>query len=85
MNTPIVEGVNTSETGDETHSLSGQEREDVNGATNYSSDTVMSKELARQIKATTDSLTRQLERLCDFLKELKQDPSKPNEENSRIF
>ena len=28
MSTPIVEGVNTNETGDESHSLSGQQSED---------------------------------------------------------
>ena len=60
---PILEGVNASETGDETHSLSGHEPEDVGDAAGVSSTPITSQEVARQIKAATDSLTRQLERL----------------------
>ena len=65
MSTPIVEGVNTIETGDETRSLSAHEVEDVNSATRNSSTPVMFEEGAGQIKAATDPLTRQLQRLCD--------------------
>ena len=60
---PILEGVNASGTGDETHSLSGYEPEDVGGAAGVSSTPITSEEVIRQIKAATDSLTRELERL----------------------
>ena len=59
MNNPIAEGVNTSGTGDEIHKLSGQEPEDVGGATNNSSTPVTFDDVARQIEAASDLLTRQ--------------------------
>ena len=85
MSTQMLEGVNTSETGDETHGLSGHEAEDVGSAFSNSSTPVTSKEVARQIKAATDPLTRQLEWLCDLMKELIQAPPKPNEETSGLI
>ena len=75
MNTPIVEGVNSRGTGDETFSLSGHEREDVSSAASKSSAPVISEDLARQIKAATNPLTRHSERLWEVLKELRKDPS----------
>ena len=65
MSTPNVEGVKTSVTGNETHSLSGHGPEDVNSATSKSSTPNTSEEVAGQIKAAIDPLTRQLERLFD--------------------
>ena len=61
MSTPILEEVNTSDTGDEDNSLSGDEPKDVNSATSGLSTTVTSEKLARQIKAIIDPLTKQLE------------------------
>ena len=68
MSTPIVEGLNTSETSDETHSLSGHDPEDFNSGTSKLSFPVISEELVRQVKAATDPLTKQLERFCDLMK-----------------
>ena len=65
MSTPIDEGVNTSETGDETHSLTGREPGEVNNASSRLGTPVTSEEVDRQMKAATNPLTRQLERLCD--------------------
>ena len=67
-----MEGVNTSKAADETHSLNGHEPEDVNSATNNSSNPVTSEEVARQINTATDLLTRQLKRFCDLMKKLRQ-------------
>ena len=85
MVTPIVEGVNTNETSAETHNLSVHEPEDVKSATSKSGTPVTSEEVARQIKAATDSSTRQLEWLCDLMKELKRATTKRNEETSGLF
>ena len=84
MSTPIVDGVNTSKTSDETHSLSGREPEGFGSAASKSSTAVTPEEVAIQIKAVTDPLTRQLEWLCDLMKELRQALSKRNEENSGL-
>ena len=70
MSAPIVEGVNTSETSDETHSLSGHESKDVNITARSLSTPVTCKQVARQIKAAADLLTKQLEWFCDLMKEL---------------
>ena len=45
MSTLFVESLNTFETGNETHSLSGHEREDVNSATNNLSTPVKSEKI----------------------------------------
>ena len=63
MRGPILEGVNTIETGDETHSLSGHEPEVVRSAASNLSIPVTAEEVARQINTATDPLTKQLERL----------------------
>ena len=80
MSSPIVEGLNSNEIGDETHNLNGHEPEDVNNATNNASTPFTSEEVARQIKTATDPLTKQLKRPCDQMKELRQAPGKRNEE-----
>ena len=82
MSTPIVGGVNTSETVDETQSLNGREPKDVNSAASNLSSPVTSKEVARQIKAADDPLTKQLERLCDLMKEFQLVPLKRFEETT---
>ena len=41
----------------------------------------MLKEVARQVKAATDPLTTQFERLCDLRAELPRDTSKRSQEN----
>ena len=73
MGTSNVERVNSSGTGDEAHGLSSHEPENVNCATSGSS---TPEEVARQIKAATDPLIRQLKRLCALMKELRQAPQK---------
>ena len=65
MSASIVEWVNTSGTGNETHSLSGHEPDGFGSAVSNLSTLVRSEEVARQIKAATGSLTRQLKLLCD--------------------
>ena len=60
MSAPNSEEVNTSMTGDETHSLGSREVEDVGNAAASSSVPNTSEERVRQIKAATDPLTQQL-------------------------
>ena len=74
--TPIVKGVNTNETADEIHSSSGHETKDINSSTINLSLNITYEELARLIEAATDSLTKQLELLCDLMKDLCQAPPK---------
>ena len=54
MSAPSPKEVNTSSTGDETHSLSSHEVENVVNAATTLSVPITSEEVARQIKATTD-------------------------------
>ena len=61
MSVPFIEGVKTTETGDETHRLTGQEPGEVDSAGSILSTPVTSEEVARQIKTATDPLTEQLE------------------------
>ena len=68
MNAPNSEEVSTSMTGDETQSLRSHEVEDVSNAAVSSSAHITSEEVARQIKAATDPLTKQLEKLSDLMK-----------------
>ena len=60
-------------TGDETHSLGSDEAEDVGNAVTSSSIPITSEEVARQIKVPSDPLTKQLEKLCDLMKEMQRD------------
>ena len=64
MNAPIDKEINTTDTGDETQSLTG----DVNSDSSSLNTPVTSEELARQIKAATDPLTKQSDRLCDLMR-----------------
>ena len=50
--------MNTSLTGDETHSLGSHEAEDVGNVATISSTSITSEEVAWQIKAATDPLTK---------------------------
>ena len=68
MSAPNSQEVNASLTGDETHSSSGREVEDVGNAATSSSAPITSEEVARQIEAATDTLTKQVEKLCDLMK-----------------
>ena len=67
MSIPNTEEVNNSLTSDETHSSGSPEVEDVGNAAASSSLPITSKEVAWQIKAATDPVTKQLERLCDLI------------------
>ena len=80
MSTPIEEGVNPNETGDETHSLTGHEPRDVNTASSSLNTPTKSEAVARQTKTATDPLTKKLDRLCDLMKELRQVLPSLNEE-----
>ena len=84
MSAPNTEELNTSGTGDETQSLGSHELEDVGKAASNSNALITSKEVTRQIKAATDPLTRQLERLCDLIKKLRWASSRHNEETSGL-
>ena len=81
----ISGGVNATETNVETHSLSGQEVRDVYSASSNLCTLVTLEKLAIQIKAATDLLTKQLERLCDLMKELRQTCAKLREETIGVI
>ena len=87
MSNPINEGVNTTETNDERHSLPGHEPKGIDkpDAAIRINSAAASEEVARQIKAATDPLTKQLERCCDLMKKFRQAPSKRNEETSGLI
>ena len=80
MSAPTSEEVNTSLTGDETHSLGNHEVENIGNAATSSSALITSEEVARQIKAATDALTKQLEKLCELMIELQRGTSRSSEE-----
>ena len=82
MSAPNSEEVNTSLTGDETLSLGSQEVEDVGNAATRSRASITSEEVARQVKADNDPLTKQLEKLCDLMIELRRDTSRRSEATS---
>ena len=65
-------------TGEETYSKDGNEVEDSSSAAN----SITLKEVARQIRAATDPLTKQLEKLCDLMLELRRDTSSRSEGTS---
>ena len=85
MSAPNSAEVNTSLTGDETHSLGIHEVEEVGNAATNSSVPISSEEAARQIKAATNPLTKQLEKLCDLLRELRRDAPRRSEETSGLI
>ena len=82
MRGPNIEEAKTSSTGDEIHSLDGIEKGDVNSAATSLSTPITSEGVARQIRAATDVLTRQLEKVCDLMLELHKDAFRRNEEIS---
>ena len=82
MSGPITEEVNTSLTGEKTQSLDWNEIGDVNSAASSLSTPMTSEEVTRQIRAATDPLTRQLEKLCHLMLELRRDTSRRNEGTS---
>ena len=67
MSTPFAKRLNTSEIVEDTLSLCGHEPEDVNSAASNLSTSVTSEDVARQITAAVDPMTKQLERLCDII------------------
>ena len=82
MSAPNTEEVNTSATDDETHIIDSHELENVGNAAGSSSGPVTSEEVARQMRAATDPLIRQLENLCDRIEELRRDSPRCSEETS---
>ena len=85
MSNPVTEGVNTTETTDKPHSLTGHVPRNVNSTGSSLSCPIASKVVARQIKGATDPLAKQLERLCDLMKELRRSPPKRSEETSGLI
>ena len=75
MSNPTSEGVNTTEANDETQSLSIHEIGEVNSAGSNLRTPVMSDEIAWQIKAATDPLTKQSDTLS-FIEGSLTSPSK---------
>ena len=84
MSAPNSEEVNTRLTSDDTHSLGSLEVEDVGNAAASSSVRITSEEVARQIKAATDPVRKQLEKHCDLTVELQWDKSRRSEETSSL-
>ena len=74
--------MNTSLTGEETHSLDGNEVQDVNSAATGLSVPITSEEVARQIRAATHPLTKQLEKLCDLMRMLRWEIARRDEGTS---
>ena len=69
MSDPIS-GVNTTKTSDQTHSLVGLEPGDVNSAGSNLRSPALSEQVASQVKAITEPLTKELEHLCNLMREL---------------
>ena len=61
-----MERVNTNAAGADTHSLSGNEPENINSATSNLITPVTYEEVEKHIKAATDPLTKQSDRLRDL-------------------
>ena len=72
--------MNTCLPGEETHSLDGNA--DANSAAATSILPITSQDVPRQIRAATDPLTKQLEKLCDLTKELHRDTARRNDGTS---
>ena len=85
MSAPINEGVNTTETGDETHNLTGHELGGVYSTSSKLSTPVTSENIVRQIKAATGPLNKKLEQLCELMKEIRQASPKCNEETAGLI
>ena len=80
MSNLFNQGVNTNKNNNETQVLPCLELEDVNSAADSLNSPYTSAEAARQFKPATDPPSKQLERLCNRLKELHQAPLKRKEE-----
>ena len=79
MSVPNTEEVTTSTRDDETRRLGNHELVDVVNATTSSGAPITSEEAARQIKAAGDPLSKQLDKLCDLVKEPKKDYQRRSE------
>ena len=79
MSVPNTEEVKTSTRDDETRRPGNHELVDVVNATNSSGAPITSEEAARQIKAAGDPLSKQLDKLCDLVKEPKKDYQRRSE------
>ena len=75
----MIREINTSLTREEAHSSDCNEVEDVNSAAPSLSVPITSEEVARRIRATTDLLTKQLQKLCNLMKELGRDTARRDE------
>ena len=80
MSNTVSEGVNTSETIDETETLNGQDLAYANSARNSPSSPITSQECAQKSRVLTSPLTKHL--FCKPLKKLRQVPFRLNEEAS---
>ena len=85
MSAPNSGELNTSMTRDEIPSVGSHKVEDVGNAAASSSVPIMSEKVARQVKEATDSLTKQLEKLCDLLKGLQRNTSRRSGETSGLI
>ena len=85
MSDSISDGGTTTQIGDKTHSLTGHDSGNLNSAVGSLISPVMSEDVARQIKAATGPLTKQLERLCYLMKELRQTLAKCNEKTGSLI
>ena len=73
---------NTSLTEEETHKLDGNEVGDVNNASTGSSVPIKSEKVPQHIRVATDPLSKQLEKVCDFMTEPCRDTVKRDEGTS---
>ena len=77
--------MNTNKTIDETQVSPGLELGDVNSAADNLNSSITSVEAAKQFKSANDPPSKQLERLCNLLKELHQAPLQRKEETSGLI
>ena len=79
MSAPDAGEVSTIMARKETITLDGNEVVDSSSAAAGTSVPITSEEVARQIRAATDPLTKQLEKHCDFIVEHRRGASRRNE------
>ena len=79
MSDPNSGEVSTSEENGEVHVQNGQDGADISPST-----PIISRELARQMRAVTDSLSRQLDFLCNLINYLRQSSVMRNGETSGL-
>ena len=85
MSKPICPGVNTAETNNKTRSLDRQELSDVDIAGSSQIAPITTEEVARHIRAVNDPLSKELELLCDLMKELRQARLRRNKNSSGLI